>query len=278
MTDQQSQTLTADGAQTYLQRWQSDAFQSLLDSFHMIETSNTGIITHHRVHTYVLDGVEATQLLNDVKTKALRVHLSVSPVTDKFVFLLQGENDGQTTDFYVTTAIEDKLTNAQNLNSPINPNDTIIPFSLAKLYADQWNRCAPNDLIGAFHAPIDIPIGKTGEKIKESQRVRFYTYSEADTVSLKDIVKKNTKNLEVDKIFVYLGSGDPNPEYDHPFSFRPILRLVMKPKDEKAKIDQLTIDIPPHVKFTNLDGGGGGSTTVEFASPCPPFCGGGGGD
>ncbi|OJJ18601.1 hypothetical protein BKI52_23605 [marine bacterium AO1-C] len=276
MIDQQSQILAADNAQTYLQKWQGDAFQNLLDSFHVVKTSNAGVTTHHRVHTYLLDGAAATQLLSDANTKSLRVYLSVNPATNKFVFLLQGVNNGQTTDFYATTSIEDKLTEAQNLGSPINPNDTIIPFSLAKLYADQWNRCAPNDLISAFHAPIDIPIAGTQQTIKESQRVRFYTYSSDDTSSLQQIVTNNAGTLKVDQLFVYLGSGDPNPEYDHPFSFRPILRLVMKPLDDGVNIDRLNINVPPHVKFTNLEGGGGGATTMEFAKPCPTFCGSGG--
>lgn len=276
MIDQQSQILAADDAQTYLQKWQGDAFQNLLDSFHMVVQSKAGVTTHHRVHTYYLDGVAATQLLSDSNTKSLRVHLSVNPDTNKFVFLLQGANNGQTTHFYRTTAVEDKLDDPQNLGSPINPNDTIIPYSLAKLYADHWNRCAPSDLISAFHAPIDIKIGDTTQTIKESQRVRFYAYTSDDTTSLQQIVTNNAGILKVDRLLVYLGSGDPNPEYGHPFSFRPILRLIMKPVDDGVNIERLNISIPPHVKFTNLEGGGGGATTMEFARPCPTFCGSGG--
>lgn len=275
MIDQQSHILTANDAQAYLQKWQGDAFQNLLDSFHTVVTNN-GVTTHHRMHTFCMGGAAATELLTNANTQVLRVYLSVNPTSNKFAFLVQGVGNGQATDFYVTTSIDDKLNNTENLGSPINPNDTIIPFSLAKLYADQWNRCAPNDLISAFHAPIDVPVSGTSQTIKESQRVRHYTYLADDTASLREIITANQSTLEVDQLYVYLGSGDPNPEYDHPFSFRPILRLVMKPKDTGTKMSGLNLAIPPHVKFTNLDGGGGGSTTLDFAKPCPTFCGSGG--
>ena len=289
MTDQQPQVLSIADAQAYLQKWQGDAFQNLLDSFHMVNKNSEGFITHHRVHTYFLDGIAATKLFSNPNTKSLRVHLSISPETNKFVFLLQGENNGSFTDYYVSEVIEQELAEDTILGSPINPKDTIIPFSLAKLYADQWNRCAPNDLIGAFHAPIDIPVfvdkkqqpkshkDKVQKTIKESQRVRYYTYSSDDTASLQDIITKNSNTLKVDRVFIYLGSGDPNPEYGHPFSFRPILRLVMKSLHSGTKVNIKDLNIPPQTKFTNLEGGEGGSTTVEFAQPCPPTCGSGGG-
>ncbi|WP_045114866.1 hypothetical protein, partial [Microscilla marina] len=182
--------------------------------------------------------------------------------------------DSLYTGCYLAESIEKQL-DENNSNLPVHSQTTIIPFSLAKLYIDGWNTRATNDIIDSFHAPITDSL----TKVTEIERAAFYTYSSQDVQDLKDILKSNP-GLEVSNLFFFMGAGDPNPGYGHPFAYRPILRVVFSEKDEKTKLDPMigtALNIPPQVKFETTESGTGGVVTLEFAAPCPPFCGGGGG-
>lgn len=268
-------------AKASIEGWLTASFETLLDSFHgEAKPGKYGRLQSKRFHTFVLGNEAALALLDPNNDCAkLRVYPSLDPKTKKFSLIVQGRKMGDNTEIYYTGCYLaqsiDKQLEENNSNLPVHSQATTIPFSLARLYIDGWNSCATNDIVDSFHAPITDPVTKA----TETERASFYTYSPQDVQDLKDILSKNS-SLEISYLFFFMGAGDPNPDYGHPFAYRPILRVVFSPKDTSSKSDGdevkpmigTALNIPPQVKFETTGDGSGGVVTLDFSTPCPPVC------
>lgn len=290
MINQKTQTtLLEEHAESHIHAWQAISFETLLDSFHGNPVPGKyGRMRCERFHTFYLDQTEAEALINNesgADIERLRVYLaldaipalkpaSTPSISNKFTLLVQGRKHGDN-----AKVNYDKCYKAINCSSEFNHGNgnnsltmgsqaTTIPYSLARLYVDEWNKCNATDIVGSFHAPITYK----DKNITVSERVVHYTYSHEDIAGLKKILEDNKEHLYLNKLYFFLGAGDPNPEFGHPFAFRPVMRAVFNLKDTSKKINEIGVTVPSHVKFTQFEEGDGGVVTLEFATPCPPVC------
>lgn len=274
-----NQPLSETVAKANVEGWQTASFDSLLDSFHAAPVAGKyGRIQTKRFHSFALGSQAAMDLFDPSNDNAkLRVYQGIDPQTNKFSLIVQGRKMGDNTDIYYTGCYAaesiDRQLEENNGNLPMHSQATTIPFSLARLYVDGWNNRATNDVVNSFHAPItNAQTNKT-----ETERAAFYTYAPQDVTDIKSILSDNP-GLEISNLFFFMGAGDPNPEYGHPFAFRPILRVVFSPRvggkggDKSAPVVGTTLTIPPQVKFETTEDGSGGVVTLDFAQPCPPIC------
>lgn len=272
-------------AKMRIEAWQKASFESLLDRFHgEPKLGKYGRYQNLRYHTFVLGAEDAAKLIdpdNDDIAR-LRVYLALDETSKgKFVFIVQGRaNTGNGDVFYdgcyQAVNSQDILNQEQN-DLPIHSQATTIPFSLARLYVDSWRQCNNDDLVVAFHgtiqrtenhiAVLDGRVQEVEYKINVSERATHYTYSIDDIKDIKSILRSNS-SLSINSLIFFMGAGDPNPEYKHPFAFRPVMRVIFQGSINKEF--GIGSTIPPHVKFDQFDGGG--SITLEFATPCPPVC------
>lgn len=269
-------------AKMRIEAWQKASFESLLDRFHgKPKPVKYGRYQKPRYHAFVLGAEDAAQLIdpdnNDIAR--LRVYLALDETAEgKFTFIVQGRKATGNGEVYYkgcyqTVNSEDVL-DQKGGHLPVDAQSTTIPFSLARLYVDSWRRCNNDDLVAVFHGAIsetkvvDEGSSKVSYTIEVSERVAHYTYSAEDMKDLKDILRN--KHLSVTHLIFFMGAGDPNPGYKHPFAFRPVMRVIFDGRSDTGPgIDPI---IPPHVKFNKFDTGEGGSVTLEFATPCPPVC------
>ena len=236
-TIKQSLGLSAELAEQYAHNWQNASFEQLADAFHQVTTSGR----RFKVFAFQLSLQDTLALVNAPQTEQISICMSL--VNGKWTPMLQGRSKNEAVrhfeNCYLPTVLAEPITMGANNYVPTTGyHSHQISDELVKLYIKQWQQTAPSQLIDAFHATVEKR-QRSRELFYQEERVRYYHFSEEVTQELKAI--------QPDHITVFLGSGDAHS--DHIFNFRPLLKVS---KDEI-------------------------NAWFDFASPCPPFCGGGGG-
>ncbi|MDF1696000.1 MAG: hypothetical protein P1U56_09220 [Saprospiraceae bacterium] len=140
------------------------------------------------------------------------------------------------------------------VHSTINQNEELSP-KVAQLFMLKWESLSNQDIVEAFECLAPEDYASTGSNSSETffsppalKRVRQYNF---------DVDETNRIFMELNSVskadFVLsMGAGLTVPNY-HPFSFRPIIRVI-KYSNAKSLVDPST-------------------AYFDTSRPCPPFCG-----